>query len=197
MPSSRRPPRTIASSVGVAGAVLASVVVTFALASSLVAYNLTSVDPVPRPSRPLVLAPVGARVTTAKPLVLRPARATTAQQAAAPAAVVRPVAVAKPAGDGAAVALRRRGTRATPKPQDAGDTTIAPAKPASDPPAPQPLLSPVGETVGATGQAVGATTDALGRRLDTVTAAAGDALRTTADRSGRVVGRLLGGSPAR
>jgi hypothetical protein len=66
------------------------------------------------------------------------------------------------------------------------------------------LLQPVGDAVGATGQAVGATTESLARRLDTVAATAGaavaetrDVVRTTVDRSGRVVGRLLGGQSQR
>jgi hypothetical protein len=198
MPSLRRPQQTVLSGVGVAGAVLAAVVVTFALASGIVTYNLTSSDPLPRPSGTLVLAPIGARVTTAKPLVLRRARAATAKRPSAPAVGAVARVSAKPDGEAVALARHGRGSRAPTKPQHADDAPPAPAQAAPDRGAPQPLLAPVGDAVGATGQAVGATTDSLARRLDTVPAAVGttaDVLRTTVDGSGRVVRRLLGDSP--
>jgi hypothetical protein len=201
MPSLRRPQQTLLSSIGVAGAVLAAVVATFALASGIVAYSLTSVDPLPRPSGTLVLAPIRAGVTTAKPLVLRRAPAATTQRPSAPAAgPVARVSAAKPDRAALASARHGHGSRATTKPPAAGDGAAAPAQPSSDRPAPQPLLAPVGDAVGATGQAVSATTDSLVRRLDPVAAAIGtaaDVLRSTADGSGRAVGRLLGDSPAR
>jgi hypothetical protein len=195
MPSLRRPQQTVLSSVGVAGAVLAAVVVTFALASGIVTYNLTSVDPLPRPSGTLVLAPIAAGVTSAKPLVLRRTRAAAAKR---PAAGAVAVSAATPRRDVVASRRHGRGSPATTKPQAAGENPAAPAQPAADRATPEPLLAPVGDAVGATGQAVGATTDSLARRLDTVAAAVGgtaDVLRTTADGSGRLVGRLLGDSP--
>jgi hypothetical protein len=204
MPSLRRTQQTILSSVGAAGAVLAAVVVTFALASGIVAYSLTSVDPLPRPSGALVLAPLGPGVTAAKPLVLRRAPAATATRRSAPAAGAAGPASAstrdREAVAGAPPPQGGRGSGGKTGPQDGGDGAAAPAQPAPDRAAPQPLLAPIGDTVGATGQAVAETTDSLARRLDTVAAAvgtAGDLLRTTADGSGRVVGRLLGDSPRR
>jgi hypothetical protein len=197
MPSLRRPQPTVLSGVGVAGAVLAAVVVTFALASGIVTYNLTSSDPLPRPSGTLVLAALGADVTSGKPLVLRRVRAATATPPAAPAVDAVARVSAKPDREAVALARHGRGSRATTKPQP-GDAPPAPAQPASDPAQPQPLLAPVGDAVGATGQAVGATTESLARRVDTVAAAVGttaDVLRTTVDGSGRVVGRLLGDPP--
>ena len=198
MPSLRRPQQTVLSSVGVAGAVLAAVVVTFALARGRVTDNLTSVDPLARSSGTLVLAPIAAGVTSAKPLVLRRARAAAAKRPAAPAAGAVAVSAATPGRDIVASGRHGRGSRATTKPQAAGANPAAPAQPAADRATPEPLLAPLGDAVGATGQAVGSTTDSLARRLDTVAAAVGgtaDVLRTTADGSGRLVGRLLGDSP--
>jgi hypothetical protein len=208
MPSFRRPPRTLISGLGVAGAVLAAVVIAFAAVSGIVAYSLTSVDPLPRADSALVLDPLRTNAHVAKPLVLRPApparrRAVssvgtarsgvasaraqrTAGDALSPRAGRRALAGAAPQHDGAAPA----------------DRPVAPAGAAHA--APDPLLQPVGDAIGATGEAVGATTDSLARRLDTVTATVGavtgvttDTLRTTADRSGKVLGRLLGASPQR
>jgi hypothetical protein len=199
MPSLRRPQQTVLSSIGAAGAVLAAVVVTFALTSGIVAYDLTSVDRPPRPSATLVLAPIGAAVTTAEPLVMRRARTATATRPSAPAVgAVAPVSTTTPGREPFASGRRGRSSPATTNARDSGDGPAVPTQQASDGATPQPLLAPVGDAVGATGEAVGATTDSLARRLDTVAAAvgtAGDVLRTTADGSGRVVGRLLGNSP--
>jgi hypothetical protein len=216
MPSFRRPPRTLISGLGVAGAVLAAVVMAFAVASGFVAYNLTSVDPLPRSSGALVLDPLRTGAVAAKPLVLRPAPTPAARRrAAANARAARSGVASARVRDTVADGLSpRAGRRASAgaEPQRAGDAE-RPAAPAQ--PAPDHLLQPVGDAVGATGQAVGATTDSLANRLDTVTAAVGartepaattvgavadattDALRTTVDRSGKVVGRLLGGTSQR
>jgi hypothetical protein len=211
MPSFRRPPRTLVSGVGVAGAVLAAVVLAFAVASGFVAYNLTSVDPLPRTSSALVLDSLRTGDAAAKPLVLRRAPGPTAHRGAAakPGAARSGVASARVHGTVADDLSARPGRRfvADAEPQRAGDDAGRSAAPAQ--PAPDRLLQPVGDAIGATGQAVGATTDSLAARLDTVTAAAGartapvattvgavadattDALRTTVDRSGEAVGRLL------
>jgi hypothetical protein len=201
----RRPQDTLLSGIGVAGAVLAAVVLTFTLVSGFVAFSLTSVDQLPRSSDALVLGPLRTDSVEAKPLVLRRAHAPAAQRhstrPAASAASAAPAAVGT--REPAVVALSPqggRGSAAKPEAQQhAGDGAAPSAQPAPD-----RLLQPLGDAIGATGQAVGATTESLTRRIDTVAANAAvavaetrDLLRTTVDRSGRVVGRLLGGSPPR
>jgi hypothetical protein len=199
----RRPQRTLVSGVGVAGAVLAAVIVTFTLVSGIVAYNLTSVDSLPRTSDTLVLESLRTDAAAAEPLVLRRARVPAAQRRSAPAAAApapartstrRPaVAVVAPQVGGGSAATTQ------PPQHPAEGAAVPPARPAPD-----RVLEPVGHALGATGQAVGATTQSLARRIDAVTATAGaavaatrDVLSTTADRSGRLVGRLLDGPPAR
>src|SRR3954464_1322346 len=81
----RRPRNTLISGIGVAGAVLAAVVATFALVSGMVAYDLTSVDQVPRSSDALVLGALRADGRSATPLVLGSTRAPAAQPGPAPA----------------------------------------------------------------------------------------------------------------
>jgi hypothetical protein len=197
----RRPQDTLISSIGVAGAVLAAVVVTFALVSGFVAFSLTSVDQLPQSSDALVLSPLRTDGVAAKPLVLRRAHAPAVQRRAAPAtaAAIAPAAAGTRAP--AVAALSSQGGRSSagkPAPQQNADDGAGP----SAHPAPDRRLQPVGDAIGATGQAVGATTESLARRIDAVAATAGaavaatrDLLRTTVDRSGRVVGRLLGGTP--
>jgi hypothetical protein len=198
----RRPQDTLISGIGigVAGAVLAAVVVTFALVSGFVAYSFTSVDPLPRSSDALVLGPLRADTTAAEPLVLRRAvqrRSVPATGTAAPAN--------RRTGEPALAALSPQGgagagAKTEPEPeQHAGDVAAPPAHPAPD-----RLLQPVGGAIGATGEALHATTESLARPIDAVTVAAAaaggetrDVLRTTVDRSGTVVGRLLGDSPPR
>jgi hypothetical protein len=200
----RHPQDTLISGIGVAGAVLAAVVVTFALVSGFVAFSLTSVDQLPRSSEALVLRPLRTGSVAAKPLVLRRAHAPAPQRRSAPpataAATERVAAGTRVPAVAALSPQAEHGSRPTPAPQQHAGDGAAP----SAHPAPDRLLQPVGDAVGATGQAVGATTESLARRLDTVAATAGaavaethDVLRTTVDRSGRVVGRLLGGQPQR
>jgi hypothetical protein len=198
------------SGFGVAGSVLAAVVVAFTVASGMVAYSLTSVDPLPRSSGALVLDPLRTSVIAAKPLVLRPARPTAHRRASAAAARRAPVATV-PVRDTVAGALSLHpGPRsvAADDPQGGGDAN-RPAPSAQ--PAPERLLKPVGDAIEATGQAVGATTDSLAKVTTAVVAhtepvasavgavadASVQALRATVDRSGKVVGRLLGDPSAR
>jgi hypothetical protein len=204
----RRPRNTLISGIGVAGAVLAAVIATFALVSGIVAYDLTSVDQLPRSSDALVLGALRADSRSAKPLVLGRTHAPAAQRGPAPA------------GPAAAPALARAGSRApavtalSPQGERGSDPETEPQQHAGDggsggaPPsvhrAPDRPLEPVGDAIGATGEAVGATTESLARRIDAVAVTAGaavaatrDVVRTTVDRTGRVVGRLLGGSPPR
>jgi hypothetical protein len=206
MPTVRPPQRTLISGLGVAGSVLAAVVLAFAVTSGIVAYSLSSVDPVPRLSGALVLDPLRTAVIAAKPLVLRPARPVARRRASAAAG----------AGPAAAVATVRNGLSlhtgdlpvTVSDPQDGGNAD-RPA--ASTQPAPDHLLEPAGDAVGATGHAVGATTDSLTTITTAVAArteplasivaavvdATTEALRTTVDRTGKVVGRLLAGPPPR
>jgi hypothetical protein len=217
MPSFRRPPRTLISGFGVAGAVLAAVVVAFTVVSGFVAYSLTTVDPLPRSSGALVLDPLRPGAVVAEPLVLRPAPATRRRAAAKAGAARSGIAGARAQSEGRShLAGHRSGAELPPHGAGSADRPATPSAPAAPAhPAPDRLLKPVGEAVGATGKAVGATTDSLARRLDGVTAAVGartepvaatveaateatiDALRATADRSGKTVGRLLGAPPQR
>jgi hypothetical protein len=209
MPPFRRPPRTLISGIGAAASVLAAVVAAFAVASGIVAYSLTSVDPLPRLSGALVLDPVRTGVIAAKPLVLRP---TAHRHAAAPAGARRAAVVASvPVRDIAAddVSLHPGRPSVTPtQPQGGGDAE-RPAPSAQL--APARLPEPVGDAIDETGHAVGARTDSLATVTTAVAAhtepiagvvaavanATMQALRATVDRSGQVVGRLLGDSPPR
>ena len=207
MPSFRRPPRTLISGLGVAAAVLAAVVVAFAVASGIVAYSLTSVDPLPRADGALVLAPLRTNARVATPLVLRPATATRRRAVASAGTARSGVAGARAheTADGGPSPRAGRRSLADAAPQHGGGSADRPAAPApAAQPAPDPLLQPVGDAIGTTGEAVGATTDSLARRLDPVTTTVGavtdattHALRMAADRSGTAVGRLLGTSPRR
>jgi hypothetical protein len=204
MPPFRRPQRTLISGIGAAASVLAAVVAAFAVASGIVAYSLTSVDPLPRLSGALVLDPVRTGVIAAKPLVLRP---TAHPHAAAPAGARRAAAVATvPVRDIAAddPSFHPGRPSVTPTQPQGGGEAERPAPSAQ--PAPARLPEPVGGAVGATGHAVGATTDSLATITTAVAAhtepiagaaaavvnATAQALRATVDRSGKLVGRLLG-----
>ncbi|MEA2148737.1 MAG: hypothetical protein QOD69_567, partial [Solirubrobacteraceae bacterium] len=55
-----RPQQTVLSGLGVAGAVLAAVVVTFALASGIIAYKITTEAPLVPSTSALVLDPLRA-----------------------------------------------------------------------------------------------------------------------------------------
>jgi hypothetical protein len=198
----RRPHNTLISGIGVAGAVLAAVVVTFALVSGFVAFSLTSVDQLPRSSDALVLSPLRTDSVAAKPLVLRRAHASAAQRRSAPPAAATGAAAAAAGTRVPAVAALAPAAAHGPGPKPAPQQPAGDGAAPSAHPAPDRLLQPVGDAIGATGQAVGATTESLARRIDTVGATAVAAvaetrelLRTAVDRSGRVVGRPLGAPP--
>jgi hypothetical protein len=211
MPTFRRPPRTLISGFGVAGSVLAAVVVAFAVASSIVAYSITSVDQLPRSSGALVLDPLRTADVAAKPLVLRPARPTAHRRASAAAGAGRGAVATVPVQDTVAGELSLHPGRRPVAAEDPQGGGHANRPSPSAQPAPDRLLEPVGDVVGATGDVVGATTDALvkvtaavGARTEPVAStvkavvdATAEALRTAADRSGKVVGRLLGDQPPR
>ena len=70
VPLPNRPQQSMLSGLGVAGAVLAAVVVTFTLASGIIAYTLTSEDPLSPSTGTLVLGSLRTDVARA-PIVLR------------------------------------------------------------------------------------------------------------------------------
>lgn len=193
-----RPQQTVLSGLGVAGAVLAAVVVTFAVASGIVAYSLTSADPIAAPATELVLNPLRPGQTATAPLVLRtaapaPRRRSSDRAAATTAAADRRAAhgslTTQDGGREVADDPHGHSTGAEP-----GDQT------SSRPPARE--LAPVNDAVGATGDAVDATTGPLARRLRATVEQLGtrtertvtetrDVLENAAGNSGRAVGRLL------
>ena len=177
MPRSLRRPQTVLSSLGMAGAVLASVVVTFAVASGLIAYNLTSSDPIPVSSSAALVLDLRAADSGDAPLVLsarhtsraHDQRAATALRKSAAAADVRGLA------DGSlSASSRSRGASGGAGNTGSGDDP-APS------PRPEPVRRPVGKALGDTTQAVGATTGSLGRRLETVTDALGPVVQQTGE----------------
>jgi hypothetical protein len=193
--------------LGVAAAVLSAVVATFALASGIVVYDLTSVDPLAPPSGTLVLDPLRPGEIAARPLVLRGARAAaTARRSAVPvAAATALVSPGRGAVDGPPPPANVGSS--DPVSHVGGDGVAGPVQAVR--PVPDRALRPAGATV----QAVGALTDRLARRLrasaaalatrteaggDTVAAALADAgggLREAVGGTGRALDRLLGGPP--
>jgi hypothetical protein len=195
------------SGLGVAGAVLAAVVVTFTLASGIVAYSLTSSDPLTPSSNTLVLESRAGKLA-AKPLVLH--RATAAATAARNGSSPFAAAAAGGAGPGVArgslTADRGRGG-SNPGPNGPGDDASTPGT-AGQPGPVSPPRKPVGAKLGTTTQRVGATTDSLARRLRAVTAELAtqtqpladgtrDAVRNTVGTTTGTLARLLGSHPAR
>lgn len=180
MPPSRHLHQPLISGLGVAGSLLSAIVVTFALAGGLVAYSLTSDDPLARGSDALLVESL--RTDAERPIVLRRAQ---------PAAAARSSARARPAA--ATAAPRRRATahgsltgsvvgRARDRyPQDAGGGGGERPEQGADP-LPGRALAPVAAAVDATAQAVDATTGSLDHRLQAIV----DALDTL----------LTGGPPA-
>ena len=180
--------RSVLSGLGVAGAVLAAVVVTFALASGIIAYSLTSPEPLVASSTVLVLDPLRTTDRGATPLVLRraPASGASARTAAAPAQANR--------GGAAGTLSPARGrvsVSAGAGPQDSGGgASTAPSVTAQ--PTPGIQRKPVGAALEDTTDAVGATTDSLTRRLDATGDATRELVRTAADRTAAALARLLG-----
>ncbi len=156
-----RPQQSMLSGLGVAGSVLAAVVVTFALASGIVAYRLTSDDPLARASGTLVLGPQRTDAITRSPLVLRKAVATSPRGRDTAAGAATP-------GGGAAGSLTSAGTgRVDASPQGGGEAAKTPSQSAA--PTGVGARTPVGHTLDTTSQAVSATTESLARRLHDVT----------------------------
>jgi hypothetical protein len=181
-----RPQQSLLSGLGVAGAVLAAVVVTFALASGIIAYSLTSEEPLVASSTALVLDPLRTSDRSDTPLVLRRARAAStgvsARAASAPdrggaAGAMSPARgrMAVSGGSGDAAAGASDGPTATAEPTPA----ILPRK-------------PVGQALHDTTHAVTATTDTLARRLDATGDATRQLVHAAAERTAAALARLLG-----
>lgn len=188
-----RSQQSVLSGLGVAGAVLAAVVVTFALASGIIAYSLTSAEPLAASSSALVLDPLRVGERAAAPLVLRRAPAS-ADGVSARAAAAPP---APNGGAAGSLSPATGGVTPTAGPPDAGSgATGAPSATAQPTPGVLPRR-PVGEALEDTTQAVAATTDSLTLRLDATGDATRELVHTAADRTAAALARLLGIQPQR
>jgi hypothetical protein len=194
------------SGLGVAGAVLAAIVLTFTLASGIVAYSLTSSDPLTPSSNALVLDSRTAKLAT-KPLVLHRADATATGARKRSTALA--AAAAGGAGQGVArgslTADRARGGSNPGAPNSGGEASTPDT--AGQPGAVSAPKKPVGAKLNDTTQAVGASTDSLARHLRAVTAELAartqpladgtrDSVRNTVGTTTGTLARLLGSHPA-
>lgn len=149
-----------------AGSVLAAVVLAFAVASGIIAYSLTSEDPVATSGSAALVLDLRAADSADAPLVLHARRAARAgrDQPAAPARRAATVAAdVRGAADGALSASSRTQSSGGGAPN--GASSVPDHAGAGAEPAEPPVVKALGETT----QAVGATTDTLGRRLQGVT----------------------------
>ncbi|HUR85397.1 MAG TPA: hypothetical protein VMY78_08625 [Solirubrobacteraceae bacterium] len=204
MPPLRRPAQSTVSGLGVAGAVLAAVVVTFAAASGFVAYSLTSEDPIAPQSAELVLDTGSLARMDSTPLVLRAAATdrTRRPAAAGTRAVAASTSVAR-AGRGTVDGSRTSGAGTGRGPGAGGQDDGGSATTNTPGATPARVLEPVSDALGATTGAVDATTSSLTRRLraaaerlrtDTGRAVGdtGDILQNVADGPGQALSHLLG-----
>lgn len=201
MPRLHRPQQSMLSGLGVAGAVLAAIVVTFTLASGIVAYSLTSDDPLTPSSDALVLDSPRSADLAKTPIVLRRADASGTRRGSSALAATTAGSAGNGLAHGSLTADRGRGG-SDPGTRDRG--TDLPAADAGDQPLPisGPPRRPVGEALGDTTQAVGVTTDSLTRRLQAVSttlqpvsAGTREALRTTVGATTGALARLLAPPP--
>jgi hypothetical protein len=192
------------SGLGVAGAVLAAVVVTFTLASGIIAYTLTSDDPLTPATGALVFDSLRGSDLTAKPIVLRGAGAGAASTPSRSSAAASAAGAPGYGGRGARATLsqktRGRGPGSGAQGGAGGAGTTEQSANPGDLGGPR---KPVGKALGDTTQAVGATTVSLARRLREITGAvrtaakpiaqdSGDALRSTVGATTGALARLLG-----
>jgi hypothetical protein len=191
-----RPQQTVLSGLGVAGAVLAAVVVTFALASGIIAYKITTEAPLVPATSTLVLDPQRSADRPAKPLVLRRRSGRTPQRTAARVrTVVRRGEVSGTTTPGSADASLSAPVAPGPGSQGGGPgTSGGPAETA------RPVAgASVGSALELTTKAVGATTGSLGRRLEGISGNLDTQTRASVDtvlrRTAAAVARLLGGPP--
>lgn len=202
MPLTHRLQQTMLSGLGVAGSVLAAVLVTFTIVSGIVAYRWTSAETSSPATGALVLDPLRVDARSDGPLVLaRPAGARTSRSSGS-----RP-AGARATGASATVAGSGRGraepSRA-PKGTGAGSDGAQDAAPATaGPAAPRPSRGPVADAIDGTSQAVSATTGSLSRRLDavatglqTTAAQTRAAVREAVSRTNSLLAHLRGARPA-
>ncbi len=185
-----RPQQTVLSGLGIAGAVLAAVVVTFALASGIIAYSLTAAEPLVSSSAALVLDPVSATGLTRAPLVLRRSRGASASRASTAAAL--------PPGRGTGASGSLTPARGGGVDVQTPSATQGSSKGGDQPT--QPVAAggrrPVGTAIDDTAQAVGATTGSLGRGLQAATeelkTGTHALVHTAVTRTAAALGRLLG-----
>ena len=184
----RRPQQFVLSGFGVAGAVLAAVVVTFTLASGIVAYNLTSADPIVTSSHALVLDPLRATGQSAAPLVLRGARGVRSR-----ARDTTRAGVARTASAGATARGQIKGSL-SPHGSDrsGGRDGVSAQDPVASQPPSTGVRRPVGKALEDTTQAVGATTDSLSRRLQSVTGTLGSHTQQIGQESGTALREVVG-----
>ncbi|MEA2155214.1 MAG: hypothetical protein QOE11_1354 [Solirubrobacteraceae bacterium] len=199
-----RPQQTFLSGLGVAGAVLAAVVVTFTLASGIVAYSLTSDDPLTPSSGALVLTSSGSGELARSPLVLRSVARPATRTRTSSSSAAQVAGGARGALSGSVSGQVSSGGGGGG--QGDGDTQGVSSQPAR-PPAGGDQRKPVGSALGQTTPAVGTPTGTLARRLSAVTGDlrtratplvqdTGDLLRNVVGGSTGAVSRLLGrGTP--
>jgi hypothetical protein len=183
MPRVHRPQNTFLSGLGMAGSVLAAVVLAFTVASGIIAYSLTSEDPVATSSSAALVLDLRAADVGDAPLVLHarsaPRRAgeraaASTQQARAAAADVRG------AADGALSASSGTQSSGGGAPNGGSSQNDPTAQTSSG-------KLPVGKALGQTTQAVGATTDTVGRRLQGVTDNVTDGLAPATQQTGALL----------
>jgi hypothetical protein len=185
MPRVHRPQHTFLSGLGMAGAVLAAVVLAFTVASGIIAYSLTSEDPVAGSSSAALVLDLRAADAGDAPLVLhaRTAARRTGERAAAPTERARAASAAdvRGAADGALSASS--GTQSSGAGAPNGASSV-PSDAAAEAPAGK---LPVGKALGQTTQAVSATTDTVGRRLQGVTDNVTDGLAPATQQTGALL----------
>ncbi len=188
MPLLRRPQHSLLSGLGVAGAVLAAVVVTFTLASGIVAYNLTSADPIVTSSHAIVLDPLRAADGVAAPLVLRGAGDAGARTGSSGA-----VAGGSPRDANATAGGQVKGSLSSTGAEGAGVRAGDSADAAGAQPTPGAARRPVvGKALDDTSQAVGVTADSLARRLEVVTGTLGSHAEQLGVNAGTALREVVG-----
>jgi len=196
----RRPQQTLFPGLGVAGTVVAAVIATSALASGIVAYSLSSKDPLARPSAALVLDPVRPDTIAETPPVRRGAREPATSRRSRRAAVV----AAGADRQGAVGSLpfpQGVAPGSDPGPQHGGDGVAGPERTAQPVPdrAPEPVHRRTGSLAGglrATAGVLGTDTEAIASTVVVALDDTGDALRNVAGGAGTAVARLLVRPPA-
>lgn len=198
-----RPQRTLLPGLGVAGAVLAAVILAFMSTGAIVAFNLLSGDPQAGRSTPIVLTGPASSPPTRTPLARSRASVAAAKRAVRAAPIAAAATAPPPVPRQIAVAEIIREERTAVLPPPAVQPPAPPQQVAPPPAAPRPgPLAPVGDVVvqTTTGLAntlrsvttgVGDTVAPVSPPLGEVVAAAGELLGETVDATGNVLGDLL------